>query len=139
LRLRADPNASAVRARTIGTSINVGVLGIGPLIADCLAQWAPLPLTLPYLLFVALGAVALIGAAAAPETGTPTPRPITGNHPAGSRRRVRLPAPAAAATLALSPQTAYSQGCPGSFSLPRFTVPHTDWLAPHSSWRSPAE
>ncbi len=50
LRLRADPDASAVRARTIGTSVNVGALGIGPLMAGCLAQWAPLPLTLPYLL-----------------------------------------------------------------------------------------
>ena len=39
LRLRADPNASAVRARTIGTSVNVGALGVGPLIAGCLAQW----------------------------------------------------------------------------------------------------
>ena len=28
LRLRADPNASAVRARTIGTSVNVGALGV---------------------------------------------------------------------------------------------------------------
>ena len=39
LRLRADPNASVVRARTIGTSVNVGALGVGPLIAGCLAQW----------------------------------------------------------------------------------------------------
>jgi MFS family permease len=39
LRLRADPNASVVRARTIGTSVNVGALGVGPLIAGCLAEW----------------------------------------------------------------------------------------------------
>jgi MFS family permease len=31
LRLRGDPTASVVRARTIGTSVNVGALGIGPL------------------------------------------------------------------------------------------------------------
>jgi MFS family permease len=61
LRLRADPNASAVRARTIGTSVNVGALGVGPLIAGCLAQWVAYPLTVPYLVFVALGAVALAG------------------------------------------------------------------------------
>ena len=39
LRLRADPNASPGVARTIGTSVNVGALGIGPLVAGCLAAW----------------------------------------------------------------------------------------------------
>src|ERR1700691_886756 len=47
LSLRADPTASPVRARTIGTSVTVGALGVGPLIAGCLAQWVPLPLTVP--------------------------------------------------------------------------------------------
>jgi MFS family permease len=51
LRLRADPKASPVRARTIGTSVTVGALGIGPLVAGCLAQWVPQPLTVPYLVF----------------------------------------------------------------------------------------
>jgi MFS family permease len=100
LRLRADPNASPVPARNIGTAVNVGALGIGPLIAGCLAQWAPYPLTLPYLLMVGLGAVALIGLAAAPETGTPVPRAAARSRPAGPVRRVRLPVPAAAATIA---------------------------------------
>jgi hypothetical protein len=100
LRLRADPNASAVRARTIGTSVNVGALGVGPLIAGCLAQWVTQPLIVPYLVFVALGAVALAGLWATPETGPPTSRAATENQSAGSRRPVRLPVPAAAATLA---------------------------------------
>jgi MFS family permease len=100
LRLRADPDASPAGARNIGTAVNVGALGIGPLVAGCLAQWAPYPLTLPYLLMVALGAVALIGVAAAPETGTPVPRAAAQSRPAGSARRVRLPVPAAAATIA---------------------------------------
>jgi MFS family permease len=100
LRLRADPNASPVGARNIGTAVNVGALGIGPLVAGCLAQWAPYPLTLPYLLMVGLGAVALIGVAAAPETGTPVPRAAAQSRPAGPARRVRLPVPAAAATIA---------------------------------------
>ena len=100
LRQRADPNASVVRARTIGTSVNVGALGVGPLIAGCLAQWVRFPLTVPYLVFIALGAVALAGLWAAPETGAPAPRAATRNRPAGSRRPVRLPVPAAAATLA---------------------------------------
>src|SRR6266516_7523373 len=71
LRLRADPNASPGIARTIGTSVNVGALGVGPLVAGCLASWARRPLTLPYLVWIALGAVALVGLAAAPETGAP--------------------------------------------------------------------
>jgi MFS family permease len=100
LRLRADPGASVVRARTIGTSINVGALGVGPLIAGCLAQWARWPLTLPYLVFIGLGAVALAGLWAVPETGAPASRGAAGNQPAGSARKVRLPVPAAAATLA---------------------------------------
>jgi len=61
LRLHADPKASAVRAQIIGTSVTVGALGIGPLIAGCLAQWVTQPLTVPYLaLFLVAGA--LIGA-----------------------------------------------------------------------------
>jgi hypothetical protein len=97
LRVRANPNASPIRARNIGTAVTVGGLGVGPLIAGCLAEWVKHPLTLPYLLFVALGAVALIGVATAPETGTPAP-------PAASRARrssrsVRLLVPGALATL----------------------------------------
>jgi Sugar (and other) transporter len=92
LRLRADPNASPVVARTIGTSVNVGALGIGPLVAGCLAAWVSRPLTLPYLVWIALGAVALVGLAAVPETGAPAA--------ARAPFSVRLPAPAGAATLA---------------------------------------
>jgi len=92
LRLRADPKASPAVPRTIGTSVNVGALGIGPLVAGCLAQWASHPLTLPYLVWIALGAVALAGLGTAPETGAPAAarNPFT----------VRLPVPAGAGTLA---------------------------------------
>jgi len=100
LRLRADPAASAVRARTIGTSVTVGGLGVGPLIAGCLAQWVAKPLTVSYLVFVALGAVALAGLWGAPETGTPARRSAAKTQPAGAQRKVRLPLPAAAGTLA---------------------------------------
>jgi Sugar (and other) transporter len=92
LRLRADPKASPVVAQTIGTSVNVGALGIGPLVAGFLAAWASRPLTLPYLVWIALGAVALVGIAAAPETGAPAA--------ARAPFSVRLPAPAGGATLA---------------------------------------
>jgi hypothetical protein len=46
--------------------------------------------------FIALGAIALIGLWAAPETGAPA----TEKKPAGSRRKVGLPVPAGAGTLA---------------------------------------
>jgi len=113
LRLRADPKASPVSARNIGTAVNVGALGVGPLLAGCLAQWVPQPLTLPYIVMIVLGAVALIGVAGAPETGTPTTGATAGptaGPTAGSapitpanrtpRTRVRLPVPAAAGTIA---------------------------------------
>ena len=114
LRLRVGPGASsAAVARNVGTSVNVGALGIGPLIAGCLAQWAPGPLTLPYLVWVALGAVALTGVAVAPETGTPAPRTAAASEPSGPRRRVRLPAPAATVTVAAFAATGLFAGLSG--------------------------
>ena len=99
LRLRADPNASPIRARNIGTSVNVGGLGLGPLIAGLLAQWGKLQLTLPYLVFIALGAVALLSLSVVPETGSRTPKPAAPKGPRSSRS-ARLPIPAAAGTAA---------------------------------------
>jgi predicted MFS family arabinose efflux permease len=115
LQVRADPKASVVRARTIGTSVNVGALGVGPLVAGSLAQWARWPLTLSYLVFVLLGAVALTGLRVAPETGPPAPRELSGPPPAGSRRSVRLPVPAAAATLAAFAANGLFAGLSGLF------------------------
>jgi hypothetical protein len=107
LRLRADANASPALARTIGTSVNVGALGIGPLVAGCLAAWVSRPLTLPYLVWIALGAVALVGLAVAPETAAPTanraPFPI------------RLPVAAGAATLAAFAANGLFAGLSGLF------------------------
>jgi MFS family permease len=110
LRLRADPAASTGPATTIGTSVNVGALGIGPLIAGCLAQWASQPLIVPYLVVVALGVVALAGLLVAPETGVPGPA-------VAARRRpdVRLPVPAAAATLAAFAANGLFAGLSGLF------------------------
>ena len=101
LQVRANPTASMSRARTIGTSVNVGALGVGPLIAGCLAQWASWPLTLAYLVFLALGAIAVAGLATVAETGSPgraAPVKQLTARPTRSRRP-RLPLPAAAATL----------------------------------------
>ena len=111
LRQRADPKASPVRARTIGTSVTVGGLGVGPLIAGCLAQWVTQPLTVPYLVFVGLGVIALAGLWFAPETGAPA----AAKQPAGPRRTVRLPVPAAAATLAAFSANGLFAGLSGLF------------------------
>jgi predicted MFS family arabinose efflux permease len=109
LRLRDDPNSSVVRARTIGTSVNVGALGVGPLVAGVLAQWTGRPLSLPYVVFIALGALALVGLAAAPETGAPSRHASTTLAVAG------IPLPAAAATIAAFSAMGLFAGLSGLF------------------------
>jgi hypothetical protein len=112
LRLRANPKASVVRAQTIGTSLTVGGLGIGALIGGLLAQWGKLQLTLPYLVFVALGAVALAGLGFVPETGTKAPAAPPKRTAA---RSAQLPIPAAAATLAAFSANGLFAGLAGLF------------------------
>jgi MFS family permease len=109
LRLRDDPDASVVRARTIGTSVNIGALGVGPLVAGVLAEWTSLPLTLPYVLFIGLGALALVGLVAAPETGTPNP------HAKPSLAVAGIPGTAAAGTIAAFSATGLFAGLSGTF------------------------
>jgi Major Facilitator Superfamily len=115
LRVRADPKASVPRAQLVGTSISVGALGIGPLVSGFLAQWVPRPLTLPYLVFVALGAVALIGLARVPETGAPALRRPSDTQRNGAARSARLPVPAAAATMAAFSANGLFAGLSGLF------------------------
>jgi len=109
LRLRDDPNASVVRARTIGTSVNVGALGVGPLVAGVVAEWTGRPLSLPYVVFVALGALALLGLAATPETGAPS------RHAPATLAVAGIPAPAAAATIAAFAANGLFAGLSGLF------------------------
>jgi MFS family permease len=117
LRLQDDPNASVVRARTIGTSVNIGALGVGPLVAGVLAEWTSLPLTLPYVLFIGLGALALVGLAGAPETGTPNPDAKATLAVAG------IPGTAAAATIAAFSATGLFAGLSGIFLATTFDRP----------------
>src|SRR5260221_5950222 len=72
LRLRQGANANVARARNIGTAINVRALGIGPLVAGCLAEWVRKPLVLPYELWIGLGLLAFLALTDAPQTGKPT-------------------------------------------------------------------
>jgi hypothetical protein len=115
LRVREDSNASVIRARNIGTAVNVGALGIGPLVAGCLAQWVAGPLTMPYVVFLALGAFALIGLATAPETGTPAAARSTASQASDSSRSVSLLVPGAVATLAAFAANGLFAGLSGLF------------------------
>jgi MFS family permease len=71
LHLRAHPDASRRRAQILAIAVNLGGIGLGPLIAGLLAQFAPAPLALPYvvvgLLLTALATLVL----ATPETVSP--------------------------------------------------------------------
>jgi hypothetical protein len=132
LRVRANPGpASATRAQVIGTAVTVGGLGIGPLIAGGLAEWVGQPLVVPYLVFVALGAIALIGLWPVPETAVSktavpntaatvaqapaSPGSAAPSTTAGSRRPARLPVPAAAGTLAAFAANGLFAGLSGLF------------------------
>src|SRR5882757_8142663 len=99
LRILEDPGASPVTARNVGTAVNVGALGIGPLVAGCLAEWVGSPLLVPYLLVLAVGAFALVGLVGVPETAPPAPDPGSDPKPSPPRP-LRLLVPAAVVTLA---------------------------------------
>jgi MFS family permease len=100
LRVREDPGGSPVAARNIGTAVNVGALGIGPLVAGCLAEWVRSPLVVPYLLFLALGVVALIGLTGVPETAPQAPAPSPVPKTSSYSRPFGLLIPSAVVTLA---------------------------------------
>ena len=77
LHARHRPEASGARAQVTATTVNMGGLGVGALIAGGLAQWVGDPLTISYLVFLVLSCVALIAVALSPETRerlTPRPR-----------------------------------------------------------------
>lgn len=53
---------------TVSTAANLGGLALGPLLVGALAQWAPHPLTAPFIVFGALLLIALLLVLASPET-----------------------------------------------------------------------
>jgi MFS family permease len=78
-----DPAADAgAGARRAALGLSAG-FGIGPLVAGVLAQWAPAPMELPYLVHIALTVAVVAAVAGLPET-----RPA-GTFPSGLR--VHLP------------------------------------------------
>jgi len=62
------PDAGPRRSQVVATAVNVGGLGVGPLVSGALAQWTDRPLSLPYLAFLVVLVVALVVVALTPET-----------------------------------------------------------------------
>lgn len=80
------PEERRARAGLVGASVNMLGLGLGPLVAGLLAQFAPHPLLLPYLASLLLLAPAALGVALTPE-----PRPGSGRLDLRPQR-LRVPA-----------------------------------------------
>ncbi len=80
LHLAARPGASFRRAEVISTAANIGGLGIGPLLTGFMAEYGPMPLYTPYVVFAFLLLIGLLLVVTVPETvnnvdGTWTYRP----------------------------------------------------------------
>jgi MFS family permease len=90
-----DRPRSPRRAQVVATAANLGGIGLGPLVAGLLAQYAPQPLRLPYILFGLVLVLLAVLVAASPETADrPDPRP------AWRPQRVAVPAHARRAFFA---------------------------------------
>ncbi|MDQ0380718.1 MFS transporter [Amycolatopsis thermophila] len=72
LHFAARPDATRTRADVVATAANLGGIGLGPLVAGLLAEYAGDPLHVPYLVFQALMLLGAIGVARTPETVTAT-------------------------------------------------------------------
>ena len=70
------PDASPRRAQLVASTANLGGLALGPLLAGLLAQYAPQPLKLPYIVLLVVLALALVGVLLSPDSRElPNPRP----------------------------------------------------------------
>jgi MFS family permease len=76
LHAKARPHDGMGRSEIVSTAANLGGIGLGPLLAGLLAQYARHPLVLPYLVAEALMFAGAAALALAPETASrPHPRP----------------------------------------------------------------
>jgi MFS family permease len=107
----ARPGAGPRRAQLTATAVNVGGLGLGPLISGALAQWIGAPLTVPYAVFLVLLAVAVSAVALAPET-----RDRLDPLPAYRVQRVSVPAEARGAFAAAAAGAVIAFGAQGLFT-----------------------
>src|SRR3954463_10236568 len=70
------PPTGGARAGLLAAAVNVLGLGLGPVVAGALADHAPYPLVLPYLLHVALAVVTAFGLCVVPEPVGRRPGPV---------------------------------------------------------------
>jgi Na+/melibiose symporter-like transporter len=89
LHARHRPEAPATRAQLTATTVNMGGLGVGALVAGLLAQWVGDPLTVPYVVFLIAAALTVIAVAVSPET-----REAVQPRPRYRPQRVSVPAEA---------------------------------------------
>jgi len=97
LHLGAGGSAAARRPQVVATAANLGGIGIGPLGAGLLAQFAPAPLVLPYLVFGGVLLVLGVATAFAPETAD-----LPALRPAWRPQRIAIPAHARGTFFAAS-------------------------------------
>jgi MFS family permease len=107
----SELHADGRRAQLVASSINIGGLGAGPLLAGMLAQWVGHPLRVPYAILLALLVTALLGVLLAPDAHTP-PDP----RPAYRPQRVSVPAAGRGAFYAASASTLLAFATLGLFS-----------------------
>ncbi len=69
------PSAWRHSATFVATAVNMGGLGLGPVIAGLLGEYAPWPLQLAYVVHLGLAALAVAAVAYAPETVERPSRP----------------------------------------------------------------
>ena len=95
LHAAARPRASGRRANVVATASNLGGIGFGPLVAGLLAQFAPAPLGLTYVVFGVALLVLAYFVARSPET---VQRPL--ERPPYHRQQIAVPAEARSRFLA---------------------------------------
>jgi MFS family permease len=98
--IEAAPERWRAQAPAVATIANVGGLGLGPLLAGLLVQYAPYPLKLSFIVHIALVGVAVVGVLIAPETSGRT----------GSIGFQRLSVPAAVRPVFITAATAAFAG-----------------------------
>ncbi|AGL13641.1 hypothetical protein L083_0131 [Actinoplanes sp. N902-109] len=86
LHLTARPGADPARGQVVSTAANLGGFGVGALTSGVLARWVAGPLVTPYVVFLVLLTLALIGVALVPETAK-----VPAVRPAYRPQRVRVP------------------------------------------------
>jgi MFS family permease len=104
----ARPGTGRNRSELVATAANLGGIGLGPLLAGLLAQYAGHALVIPYLVSEALMLAGAVALALAPETAAvrrgesrPAYRPQRVSVPDAQRRRFFAAAVAAAGVFAL--------------------------------------